>query len=120
MSHQSARQWILKAESDLKIGRDELATEKPARDAICFHMQQPRAADEGVLRRVLYGQLPGLRGRGAARKALGRPVRPSSAASWRGAAGRRGGRPGGRRTPSGEHVVVYNRANEGRGVGASG
>ncbi len=40
MSHQSTREWILKAESDLKIGRDELATENPATDAICFHMQQ--------------------------------------------------------------------------------
>ena len=34
------RNWILKAESDLKIGRDEMQTEHPATDMVCFHMQQ--------------------------------------------------------------------------------
>jgi HEPN domain-containing protein len=32
--------WIKRAESDLKIGKDEIATEEPATDGICFHMQQ--------------------------------------------------------------------------------
>ncbi|MBN1309113.1 MAG: HEPN domain-containing protein [Chitinispirillaceae bacterium] len=34
------RQWILKADHDLKIGIDESVTEKPAMDMVCFHMQQ--------------------------------------------------------------------------------
>jgi len=32
--------WIRRAESDFKIGKDELDTEGPVTDAICFHMQQ--------------------------------------------------------------------------------
>ena len=40
MNEKSTREWILKAESDLKIGKDEIITENPATDAICFHMQQ--------------------------------------------------------------------------------
>lgn len=40
MNLKSVREWILKAESDLKIGTDEIGTENPATDAICFHMQQ--------------------------------------------------------------------------------
>lgn len=36
----SVRAWILKAESDLKVARDELATENPATDAVCFHSEQ--------------------------------------------------------------------------------
>lgn len=31
---------IRRAESDFKVGKDELATEDPASDAICFHMQE--------------------------------------------------------------------------------
>ena len=31
--------WVRKAESDLKIGKDEMATDAPATDGICFHMQ---------------------------------------------------------------------------------
>lgn len=34
------KDWILKAESDLKIGKDEVLTSNPATDAVCFHMQQ--------------------------------------------------------------------------------
>jgi len=37
---ESIKKWIMKAESDLKIARDELMTEKPANDMICFHCQQ--------------------------------------------------------------------------------
>jgi HEPN domain-containing protein len=32
--------WIQKAKNDLKTGLDELSTEQPATDTICFHMQQ--------------------------------------------------------------------------------
>jgi len=40
MNEDAVSLWMRKAESDLKIGRDELATEDPATDAICFHIQQ--------------------------------------------------------------------------------
>lgn len=40
MSIESTKKWLRKAESDLKIGKDEIKTEEPATDAICFHMQQ--------------------------------------------------------------------------------
>lgn len=32
--------WLLKADNDLKTGKDELASENPATDTACFHMQQ--------------------------------------------------------------------------------
>ncbi|MCP5053171.1 MAG: HEPN domain-containing protein [bacterium] len=34
------KNWILKANNDFKTGKDEMATEEPATDTICFHMQQ--------------------------------------------------------------------------------
>ena len=40
MNERSTREWILKAESDWKVGRDEFATKNPMTDAVCFHMQQ--------------------------------------------------------------------------------
>jgi len=40
MNPETVRNWIIKAENDLKIGRDEILTDNPATDAICFHMQQ--------------------------------------------------------------------------------
>jgi len=40
MNEDAVSLWIRRAESDLKIGKGELATEDPATDAICFHMQQ--------------------------------------------------------------------------------
>lgn len=40
MNEDTVRNWIAKAESDLKIGKDEMTTEKPATDGVCFHMQQ--------------------------------------------------------------------------------
>jgi len=40
MNEKTVKDWIIKAESDLKTGKDEVATENPATDAICFHMQQ--------------------------------------------------------------------------------
>ena len=40
MNAEYASQWMLKAKSDLKIAEDELKTENPATDAVCFHCQQ--------------------------------------------------------------------------------
>lgn len=37
MNAEYASQWMLKAKSDLKIAEDELKTENPATDAVCFH-----------------------------------------------------------------------------------
>lgn len=34
------KNWILKANNDFKTGNDEMETEEPATDTICFHMQQ--------------------------------------------------------------------------------
>jgi len=33
------KNWILKANNDYKTGKDEMQTEEPATDTICFHMQ---------------------------------------------------------------------------------
>ncbi len=38
MSEVAVALWVRRAESDLKIGKDELVTEDPATDAICFHV----------------------------------------------------------------------------------
>jgi HEPN domain-containing protein len=40
MNEDAVSIWIRRAENDLKAGKDELATEEPATDTICFHMQQ--------------------------------------------------------------------------------
>ncbi|MGQ9902307.1 MAG: HEPN domain-containing protein [Fimbriimonadales bacterium] len=40
MNEEAVRLWIRRAESDLKTGKDELATEEPATDTVCFHRQQ--------------------------------------------------------------------------------
>ena len=40
MNERSTKEWTAKADRDLKIGKDEFATEDPATDMICFHMQQ--------------------------------------------------------------------------------
>ena len=32
--------WLIKAENDYKTANDELATENPVTDTICFHLQQ--------------------------------------------------------------------------------
>ena len=40
MNERAVRNWIQKAEHDLKIGKDEMAMENPATDMVCFHMQQ--------------------------------------------------------------------------------
>lgn len=38
--NEQVKNWIIKAENDLKTGKDEMATENPTTDTICFHMQQ--------------------------------------------------------------------------------
>lgn len=40
MNEDTVKNWVAKAENDLKIGKDEINTENPATDGICFHMQQ--------------------------------------------------------------------------------
>lgn len=40
MNEDAVRHWILKAQGDLKVGKDEIATPEPVLDAVCFHMQQ--------------------------------------------------------------------------------
>lgn len=40
MNKDTVKKWIQKAENDLKIGKDEMATPEPAGDMVCFHMQQ--------------------------------------------------------------------------------
>ncbi|MCS7064980.1 MAG: HEPN domain-containing protein [Fimbriimonadales bacterium] len=40
MNEATVRNWIRKAESDLKVARDEIRTEDPATDMVCFHAQQ--------------------------------------------------------------------------------
>jgi len=34
------KNWIKKAENDLKTAKDEIDTQNPATDAVCFHSQQ--------------------------------------------------------------------------------
>lgn len=38
--NEDVQKWILKADNDLKVAHDEIKTENPATDAICFHCQQ--------------------------------------------------------------------------------
>jgi len=40
MNEDAVEKWILKAENDLKTGKDQLMTKEPATDTVCFHMQQ--------------------------------------------------------------------------------
>jgi HEPN domain-containing protein len=40
MNEDIVKLWCLKADNDLKAGRDELVTQNPATDTVCFHMQQ--------------------------------------------------------------------------------
>ncbi len=39
-SHELTMNWITKAENDLKIGTDEMRTDRPVTDMVCYHMQQ--------------------------------------------------------------------------------
>jgi HEPN domain-containing protein len=36
----TTREWVRKAESDLRVARNEAAAPHPERDAVCFHCQQ--------------------------------------------------------------------------------
>jgi len=40
MNQNTVKNWMTKAQGDLKTGKDELKTRKPVVDAVCFHMQQ--------------------------------------------------------------------------------
>lgn len=40
MTEHPVRRWLTKAEHDLKIACDELATEEPVTDMVSFHSQQ--------------------------------------------------------------------------------
>ena len=40
MNEDAVKKWIAKAESDLKIAKDEMQFPEPATDAVCFHTQQ--------------------------------------------------------------------------------
>jgi len=40
MNEETVKLWCIKADNDLKAGKDEFATERPATDTVCFHMQQ--------------------------------------------------------------------------------
>ncbi len=37
---EDVKKWIIKADHDLKVAKDELETNEPATDIICFHAQQ--------------------------------------------------------------------------------
>ena len=40
MIEEIVKKWTQKAENDFKTGRDELLTDEPATDMVCFHMEQ--------------------------------------------------------------------------------
>lgn len=40
MNQETVRNWLRKADNDLKIAKDEMQTSEPATDMVCFHMQQ--------------------------------------------------------------------------------
>jgi HEPN domain-containing protein len=40
MNEETVKKWIIKAGNDFKTGKDELSTDAPATDTVCFHMQQ--------------------------------------------------------------------------------
>jgi HEPN domain-containing protein len=40
MNEEIVNQWIIKAEHDLKTAKDEIITDEPATDVVCFHAQQ--------------------------------------------------------------------------------
>lgn len=40
MNIETVKQWFIKADNDLKTAKDELNTDAPATDTVCFHAQQ--------------------------------------------------------------------------------
>ena len=40
MNEEIVKLWCMKADNDFKAGKDQLSTENPATDTVCFHMQQ--------------------------------------------------------------------------------
>jgi len=40
VNDETVKQWLIKADNDVKIAKDEMATAEPVTDMVCFHMQQ--------------------------------------------------------------------------------
>ena len=40
MNENTVKKWIMKADNDLKIAKDELKMDEPVTDMVCFHAQQ--------------------------------------------------------------------------------
>jgi len=40
MNEDAVELWLQKADADMKIGKDEMKTDEPVTDMVCFHMQQ--------------------------------------------------------------------------------
>jgi len=40
VNEETVKGWLIKADADLKIGKDEMQTDDPVTDMVCFHMQQ--------------------------------------------------------------------------------
>jgi len=40
VNEETVKGWLIKADADLKIGKDEMQTDEPVTDMVCFHMQQ--------------------------------------------------------------------------------
>lgn len=40
MNEEAVKNWLQKARNDLKIAKDEMATQEPATDMVCFHLHQ--------------------------------------------------------------------------------
>ena len=40
MNENTVKKWIIKADNDLKITKDELKMDEPVTDMVCFHAQQ--------------------------------------------------------------------------------
>ena len=45
MNEETVKKWIVKAENDLKIGKDEMLTDRPVTDAVSYtHLTLPTKA----------------------------------------------------------------------------
>lgn len=40
MNEDAVKNWLMKANNDLKTAKDEIVTDEPATDTVCFHAQQ--------------------------------------------------------------------------------
>ncbi len=50
------KNWLRKAENDLKTAKDEISTEEPATDTVCFHAQQ--CAEKYLKAYLIFHQNP--------------------------------------------------------------